>query len=105
MLLSLTTNFVVAQNPTYLNPTKHVIARTDVIGVPHLNHDAIVLISGLTPGKEITVPGDDITSAIKKLWEQDLFSDVEVGYTKIDNVSGDIFLYIKLQDRPKCFKK
>ena len=104
MLLSLTTNFVVAQDPTYLNPTKHVIARTDVIGVPHLNHDAIVLISGLTPGKEITVPGDDITSAIKKLWEQDLFSDVEVGYTKIDNVSGDIFLYIKLQDRPKLTK-
>ena len=101
MLLGLTTNMIVAQNPTYLNPSKHTIARTDVLGVDHLNHDAIVLISGLTPGKEITVPGDDITAAIKKLWEQDLFADVEVGYTKIDNVTGDIFLYIKLQDRPK----
>jgi len=88
----------------FLNPKKHTIARTDVIGVDHLNHDAIVLISGLTPGKEITVPGDDITQAIKKLWEQDLFSDVEVGYNKIDNVTGDIFLYIKLQDLPKLTK-
>lgn len=86
---------------TYLNPSKHTIARTDVLGVPHLNHDAIVLIAGLTPGKEITIPGDDIAQAIKKLWEQDLFSDVEVGCTKVDNVTGDIFLYIKLQDRPK----
>lgn len=88
----------------FLNPQKHTIARTDVIGVDHLNHDAIVLISGLNPGKEITVPGDDITQAIKKLWEQDLFSDVEVGYNKIDNITGDIFLYIKLQDLPKLTK-
>ncbi|MFT4602656.1 MAG: outer membrane protein insertion porin family, partial [Arenicella sp.] len=90
-----------AQKVDYLNPSKHTIARTDVIGVDHLNHDAIVLISGLTPGKEITVPGDDITQAIKKLWQQDLFNDVEVGYTKIDPVTDDIFMYIKLIDRPK----
>ena len=88
----------------YLNPSKHTIARTVVRGVDHLNHEAIVLISGLTPGKEITVPGDDISQAIKKLWEQDLFSDVAVGYDKIDNVSGDIFLYIELKDRPKLTK-
>jgi outer membrane protein insertion porin family len=85
----------------YLRPSKHTIARTDVTGVPHLNQEAIVLISGLTPGKEITVPGDDIAQAIKKLWEQDLFSEVEVRCKKIDNVSGDIFLEIWLQDRPK----
>ncbi|MEX1000807.1 MAG: POTRA domain-containing protein [Crocinitomicaceae bacterium] len=90
-----------AQKPTYLSPSKHTIARTVVQGVDHLNHDAIVLISGLTPGKEITVPGDDISQAIKKLWEQDLFSEVEVGYSKIDPVTDEIFLYIKLQDLPK----
>lgn len=90
--------------PDFMAPTKHTIARTDVIGVDHLNHEAIVLISGLTPGKEITVPGDDITQGIKKLWEQDLFSFVEVGYTKIDNVTGDIFLYIELKDRPTLSK-
>lgn len=87
--------------PDYMAPEKHTIARTEVIGVDHLNKEAIVLISGLTAGKEITVPGDDISQAIKKLWEQDLFSFVEVGYTNIDPVSGDIFLYIKLKDRPK----
>lgn len=88
----------------YLNPTKHTIARTVVRGVDHLNHEAIVLISGLTPGKEITIPGDDVSQAIKKLWEQDLFADVEVGYDKIDQVTGDIFLYIELKDRPKLSK-
>jgi outer membrane protein insertion porin family len=98
--LSATLNFAQG-GPDYLTPSKHTIARTEVFGVDHLNHDAIVLIAGLTAGKEITVPGDDITLAIKKLWEQDLFSFVEVGYTKIDPVSGDIFLYIELKDLPK----
>lgn len=100
-LFSLTGILSFSQDIDYLSPSKHVIARVDVYGVDHLNADAIRLISGLTVGKEITVPGDDISQAIQKLWEQDLFSFVEVGYTKIDNVSGDIFLYIELRDRPK----
>ncbi|MEZ4922641.1 MAG: POTRA domain-containing protein [Crocinitomicaceae bacterium] len=85
----------------FMNPSKHTIARTVVTGVPHLNHEAIVLISGLTVGKQITIPGDDISQAIKKLWEQDLFSDVEIRCQNVDQVSGDIFLEIYLQDRPK----
>lgn len=93
-----------AQAQDFLDPSKHTIARTEVRGVDQLNSKAIVLISGLTPGKEITVPGEDISNAIKKLWEQELFSDVEVGYDKIDPVTGDIFLYIRLESRPKLVK-
>ena len=95
-------NFAGAQD--FLNPTKHVIARTDVTGVDHLNKEAIILISGLTPGKEITVPGDDISQAIKKLWEQDLFADVQVIEKGIDPVTDEIFLEIKLLDRPKLHR-
>ena len=78
----------------YMKPEKHTIARTTVEGVPNMNHEAIVLISGLTEGKEITVPGDDISQAIKKLWEQDLFSDVAIECQNIDQLTGDIFLVI-----------
>lgn len=103
LLIALSTGIAMAQ-PSYLAPDKHVIAKTEVLGVPQMNHEAIVLIAGLTPGKTITVPGDDITQAIKRLWDQDLFSFVEVGYTKIDPVTGDIFMYIELRDRPTLSK-
>ena len=46
----------------YLNPKKYTIASTVITGVDYYQHDAIRLISGLLPGKEITIPGDDISA-------------------------------------------
>ena len=85
----------------FLQPRTFTIASIVVQGVENYDHDAIRVISGLTIGKEITVPGEDFAKAIKSLWEQDLFSNVEVGYTDIDEVNEEIFLYIKLAGRPK----
>ncbi|MCG8575244.1 MAG: BamA/TamA family outer membrane protein [Flavobacteriales bacterium] len=89
---------------SFMNPKKYTIAATRIDGVPYYDHDAIRLISGLTPGKTITIPGQDITNAITKLWDQDLFSDVEIGIDGEPKPNGDIFLYIKLEGRPKLSK-
>ena len=86
----------------YLKPKKYIIASTKINGVPQYDNNAIRLISGLTPGKEITVPGDDISSAINALWEQGLFSDVEIVADKV--VGDEIFLSINLKGRPKLSK-
>jgi outer membrane protein insertion porin family len=88
----------------FLNPQTYTIAALIVEGVDNYDHDAIRVISGLTIGKEIKVPGEDFSKAIKNLWEQNLFSNVEVGYTDIDEVNEEIFLYIKLTGRPKLSK-
>lgn len=90
---------VVGGDDSFLTPKKYTIAATRVEGVDHLDVDAIRLVSGLTVGKEITIPGQEVSKAIQTLWEQDLFSDVQVGYDRI--IGDDIFLYIKLQGRPK----
>ncbi|MBN4072665.1 BamA/TamA family outer membrane protein [Crocinitomix catalasitica] len=95
---------VIGGDNSFLNPKKYTIAGCRIDGVPYYDHDAIRLISGLTPGKEISVPGQDITSAITKLWEQDLFSNVEVGIDGSPKPNGDIFLYIKLEGRAKLSK-
>ncbi len=86
----------------YLKPKKYIIAPTKINGVPQYDNSAIRLISGLTPGKEITVPGDDISNAINALWEQDLFSYVEIVADKI--VGDEIFISINLKGRPKLSK-
>ena len=85
----------------FLSPKTYTIASVVVQGVDDYDHDAIRVVSGLTIGKEVTVPGDDFSKAIKNLWKQDLFSNVEIGYNDIDEVSEEIFIYIKLQGRPK----
>jgi len=85
----------------YLNPKTYTIAATKIVGVPQYDHDAIRVISGLTPGKEIKLPGNEITKAINSLWNQELFSDVKIGADKI--IGNEVFLYISLTGRPKLF--
>ena len=92
---------IIGGDNSYLNPQKYTIAGIRVAGVPYYEESAIVLISGLTVGKEIMVPGDDISSAIKKLWEQELFSNVQILQDGAPKPNGDIFLIIQLEGRPK----
>lgn len=92
---------VIGGDNSYLNPVECTIAAVRIDGVPYYDHDAIRMISGLQPGKEITIPGPDISDAITKLWEQEIFSSVEIGWDKPPAPNGDVFLYIKLEGRPK----
>ncbi|HBX87099.1 MAG TPA: outer membrane protein assembly factor BamA, partial [Marinilabiliaceae bacterium] len=80
-------------------PRTYVIAGIEVSG--DLNNDPKILanLSGLRLGQEITVPGDDITAAIKKYWEYGLFSDVKIKASRIEG--RDIYLDIYLQERPR----
>ncbi len=80
-------------------PRKYEIAEIEVTG--DLNNDPRILasLSGLRVGQEITVPGDEITKAIKKYWEYGLFSDVNISATKIEGRL--IYLNIYLQERPR----
>ena len=90
---------IVGGDNSFLEPKKYTIASTQVLGVDNLDHDAIRIVSGLTVGKQITIPGQDISKAIETLWAQKLFSDVQIGYDKI--YKDEIFLVIKLVGRPK----
>ena len=82
-----------------LSPKKYKIADIKISGVK--NYDDFVLIgfSGLSVGQEITVPGDEITTAVKRFWRHGLFSDVKILATKIE---GDqIWLEVQLTQRPR----
>ena len=82
-----------------LSPKKYKIADIKITGVK--NYDDFVLIgfSGLSVGEEITVPGDEVTTAVKRFWKHGLFSDVKILASKIE---GDqIWLEIQLKQRPR----
>ena len=83
----------------YTKPKEYRIGGIQVVGTEKLDPNALILLSGLKIGKKITVPGEQISKAIKKLWKQGLFEDVKVRYTKIQ---GDfIFLEIEVKEQPR----
>ncbi len=83
----------------YSSPQKLVIAGVEIAGIRYLDRDVLVQLSGLTVGEEIDVPGEEVTTAIRKLWEQGLFSDVRINATKI--LGNRVWLEIYLQERPR----
>ena len=88
-------NFAQEQN----NSSKKIIGEITVSGNTTFSPITIITYSGLSEGDEISIPGEKISSAIKKLWESDLFSSVEVYKVKeIDNV---VNLEIRLIDLPE----
>ena len=83
----------------YSSPQKLTIAGVDIAGIRYLDRDVLVQLSGLFVGREIDMPGEAISAAIRKLWEQGLFSDVKITATKI--VGNQVWLEIYLQERPR----
>ncbi len=83
----------------YSSPRKYTIAEVKVSGIRYLDKTVLIQLSGLSVGDEVEIPGEKITSAIKKLWQQGLFSDVQISATKI--IDNNIWLDIFLQERPR----
>ena len=89
-------------NPVILysaTPKKYEIGGIKVEGVDNYEDYVLIGLSGLAVGQTITVPGDDITSAIKRYWRHGLFSDVRIEAEKI--VGNKIYLKIVLSQRPR----
>ena len=83
----------------YMRPQEYELGPIRVEGADNFDHNAIRLLTGLRQGETITVPGDKITKAVKNLWDEGLFSNVEISADK--EVAGVLYLKILLTPRPK----
>jgi outer membrane protein insertion porin family len=84
------------------NKQRYRLGPIAVEGAVVTDKSVIKLVSGLTEGDEISVPGERITDAIKKLWKQNLFEDVQILRDKV--IGNDLFLIIKVVERPRLTK-
>jgi outer membrane protein insertion porin family len=86
----------------YSKPKEYEIGGITVSGVKYLNQTTLINLSGLQVGQKITVPGDEITKSLNKLWKHGLFGDVQISVTKI--VDDKIYLNFYLKERPRLSK-
>ncbi len=78
---------------------EYEIGGITVSGVKFLSKSVLAQLSGLTVGSKVEIPGNQITEAMEKFWDQGLFSDVKITATKI--IDGKIFIDIYLQEQPR----
>lgn len=80
-------------------PKKYEIGGISVEGVSNYEDYVLIGLSGLSVGQIITVPGEEITQAIKRYWRHGLFSNVQITAEKIED--NKIYLKITLAQRPR----
>jgi len=86
----------------YSLPTEYILGPVTVSGAKYLDPDLIVPLSGLKAGQKISIPGDDVGKAIRKLWDQGLFTNVEIRILK--TLGNIVFLDILVTERPRLGK-
>jgi outer membrane protein insertion porin family len=77
----------------------YILAKVDVVGKISFNSNTVVTFAGLEKGQEITVPGEEISNAIKKLGKLGLFDEISFYVNRIENDS--IYLDLHVEELPK----
>ena len=67
-------------------------------GIKTFSNQTVISYSQLRKGQKINIPGDEISDVIKKLWNLQLFSDINFYINKIDGDS--VALEIEIEELP-----
>ena len=84
-------------------PREYELGGVEVRGVEYTDSMGIINISGLYAGAKIKIPGDDLARAIHKLWDTNLFVDVNI---ELSRRSGNLlYLVIVVKEYPRFSRK
>ncbi|MBK7572009.1 MAG: outer membrane protein assembly factor BamA [Bacteroidia bacterium] len=87
------------QTIDYGNPKTYMIGGVVISGTKYLDENVLISISGLTVGDSLEIPSEKTSEAIKNLWKQGLFSDIQIYVTRVQGQT--IFLELRLTERPR----
>ena len=86
----------------YSAPMKYEIGGITVSGIDNYEDYVLIGLSGLSVGQVVSIPGEEITAAVKRYWKHGLFSNVSITVEKI--VDDKAYLNIALTQRPRLSK-
>ena len=85
----------------YGTPKQYIVGDVRVQGNTYFSENQISQLAGLYKGAKITVPGDDISNVITRLWAQKYFRDVAVSADSLSYNGDSIYLKIVIKERPR----
>lgn len=94
-----TQNDSIANNNTAFEKGKeYILGGISVTGLVKFSEETVKVFTGLRNGQTIKLPGDKLTSAIKKLYESKQFSNVDVYLARLDG--NTVYLQFDVQELP-----
>lgn len=86
---------------SYSSPKKYIVGGVKVDGNTYFSDNQIIQLSGLFRGTRITVPGEDISNVVNRLWAQRYFKDVSISADSLSAGQDSIYLRIIIKERPR----
>ena len=83
-------------------PQRYTLGGITISGARYLDPNTLIGLSGLKIGDPITIPGEEIGQAIRKLWNQGILGDVSVSIARMEG--SKVFLDFNLKERPRLSK-
>ena len=84
---------------TFKKGKEYLLGGISVTGLKKFSEETVRVFTGLRNGQAIKLPGDKLTSAIKKLYESKQFSNVDVYLEKLDD--NTVYLQFFVQELPQ----
>ncbi len=91
-------NLSQAQIGGFVKGKSYLLDSISVSGIKTFNEQTVISYSGLRKGQKIKVPGEEVSAVINKLWTLELFSDINIFVTKVEN--NNISLEIEIKELP-----
>ena len=85
----------------YNRPKKYIIGGVELEGNEYLNPTQILQVSGLQKGMHVTVPSEEMSAVVDRLWLQRYFEDVAVVVDSIVPATDTAFFKIRIIERPR----
>ena len=85
----------------YSHPRKYIVGGVGVEGNRYFNEHQILQLTGLQPGMEISVPGEDVTGIVRRLVAQRYFEDVAVVVDSLSARQDTAWFKVCITERPR----
>jgi outer membrane protein insertion porin family len=86
----------------YNEPKEFEIADLTVSGAKFYDAPSMLSVAGLKVGDKIRIPGEGISSAVKKLMDQGILEDVIVEATKTEG--SKVWINVRIKERPRLYR-
>ena len=85
----------------YDQPQTYYVGGVLVEGNTHFGDQQIISLTGLQKGMQLTVPSDEITSIVQRLWSQRYFEDVALAIDHLNAAGDSAWFKISIKERPR----
>ena len=85
----------------YNNPKRYILGDIKVKGVKLHSAEQIVSMTGLQKGDEITVPSEQLSEVVKRIYQQRFFANVAMYVDSLSANRDTCTLVLDLQERPR----